>query len=174
MTFVIIGIMAVVGTFAGYCGALIAIPFALMERQIANLVRGSKGVNRFVAGPPGKNPRIRIERANPDVQPAGCAYDLSNGPLRFSGPVWEGYWSLSFFQMNSDNFATVTNAQVGNRFDVLLALKSHPKAVLRADEIRIESPTMRGIAIIRMFVGTADDMRLANALVRQISCEQYA
>ncbi|MEM6484964.1 MAG: DUF1254 domain-containing protein [Pseudomonadota bacterium] len=96
-------------------------------------------------------------RANPDSIISAMAYDLSKGPVRISGETWPRYWSISFYEQNSDNFFVVNDLQLtDSSFNFVLALQEHDTAAL--DGMRVESPTARGIVLIRRFAADALDM----------------
>lgn len=160
-------VLLVAGAAVGYAVGLRAVPYRMMAIQMERFERITGGPNRMMVGPPGKNLKRPIEKANPDIQAANCSYDLAKGPVRLKGPVWDGYWSLSFFQANSDNFAILTDRDTEGSFDVVLATdgQATPPGVRV-----VRSPSARGIAMIRMFVGTEDDKRRAHAAALASTC----
>ena len=96
-------------------------------------------------------------RANPDSIITSMAYDLSDGPVRVAGETWPRYWSLSFYQQNSDNFFVVNDQQLeSSSFDFLLALEDQDTDALGGT--KVVSPTAKGIMLIRRFAADASDM----------------
>ncbi|GAB5456581.1 MAG: hypothetical protein Hens2KO_28100 [Henriciella sp.] len=96
-------------------------------------------------------------RANPDSIITSMAYDLSDGPVRVSGETWPRYWSLSFYQQNSDNFFVVNDLELPSAdFDFVLALEGEDTAGLGGTPI--VSPTAKGIMLVRRFAADASDM----------------
>lgn len=96
-------------------------------------------------------------RANPDSIISSMAYDLSDGPVRISGETWPRYWSISFYQQNSDNFFVMNDQELSqSAFDFVLALEGQETAGLGGTPII--SPTAKGIVLIRRFAADADDM----------------
>ena len=96
-------------------------------------------------------------RANPDSIISSMAYDLSNGPVRISGQTWPRYWSISFYQQNSDNFVVINDQDMADSsFNFILALDDQDVASL--DGRPIISPTSKGIMLIRRFAADAADM----------------
>ena len=123
--------------------------------------------NRIVAGAGGWNacfhnrtfgPRANAaRRANPDSIISSMAYDLSDGPVRIAGETWPRYWSISFYQQNSDNFFVMNDQELpDSAFDFILALNNHDTGALGGTPII--SPTAKGIMLIRRFAANADDM----------------
>ena len=123
--------------------------------------------NRIVAGAGGWNacfhnrtfgPRANAaRRANPDSIISSMAYDLSDGPVRIAGETWPRYWSISFYQQNSDNFFVVNDLELGSSsFDFVLALDGQDTDALGGTTV--VSPTAKGIMLIRRFAADASDM----------------
>lgn len=96
-------------------------------------------------------------RANPDSIISSMAYDLSDGPVRVAGETWPRYWSLSFYQQNSDNFFVINDLELADpSFDFVLALEDQDTDALGGT--RVVSPTAKGIMLIRRFAADASDM----------------
>ena len=96
-------------------------------------------------------------RANPDSIISSMAYDLSQGPVRISGDVWPRYWSISFYQQNSDNYFVMNDRELDDSsFDFILALDDHETSSLAGTPII--SPTKKGIMLIRRFAADSADM----------------
>lgn len=96
-------------------------------------------------------------RANPDSIISSMAYDLSDGPVRIAGETWPRYWSLSFYQQNSDNFFVVNDQELdSSSFDYVLALDGQDTSELSGTPI--VSPTEKGIVLVRRFAADASDM----------------
>ncbi|MEL7540188.1 MAG: DUF1254 domain-containing protein [Pseudomonadota bacterium] len=96
-------------------------------------------------------------RANPDSIISSMAYDLNNGPVRIAGETWPRYWSISFYQQNSDNFFVMNDLEMAGRsFDFILALDNQD--ISSAGGTPIISPTAKGIVLVRRFAADASDM----------------
>lgn len=143
------------------------IPYEIMGQQIARLHAGAGGYNQASDGVPGKNLKAQIEKANPEIQSVYCAYDLSEGSVRAYGPVWDGYWSLSLYQANSDNFYVLTNPETDGAFDVSIL----PPGAKAASTGEVVSPSNKGILLIRMFLGSADSIPAAREAASRTVCE---
>jgi len=101
--------------------------------------------------------RNAARRANPDSIISSMAYDLADGPVRISGETWPRYWSLSFYQQNSDNFFVVNDVELADEtFDFVLALDGQSTDALEGEVVR--SPTAKGIMLIRRFAADESDM----------------
>nr|WP_070958811.1 DUF1254 domain-containing protein [Hyphomonas sp. Mor2] len=103
-------------------------------------------------------PRLNAaRRANPDSIISSMAYDLSDGPVRVAGETWPRYWSISFYQQNSDNFFVRNDQELdGAEFDFLLVHDRQDTEGLTGTPI--VSPTAKGIMLIRRFAAEESDM----------------
>lgn len=96
-------------------------------------------------------------RANPDSIISSMAYDLSDGPVRIAGETWPRYWSISFYQQNSDNFFVMNDLEMESRsFEFILALDNED--ISSVGGTPIISPTAKGIMLVRRFAADASDM----------------
>ena len=96
-------------------------------------------------------------RANPDSIISSMAYDLSDGPVRIAGETWPRYWSISFYQQNSDNFFVMNDLEMESpSFEFILALDDQDTSSFSGTPII--SPTEKGIMLIRRFAADASDM----------------
>ncbi|MBX9746275.1 MAG: DUF1254 domain-containing protein [Hyphomonadaceae bacterium] len=99
-----------------------------------------------------------IVRPSPDFAYSACAYDLSNGPVVIAVAPWDAYWSLSLYADNSDNFFVIDDreARQGAEITLIRRGRTPPEESARV----VESPTTRGIALIRRL---APDLESYNA-----------
>ncbi len=105
-----------------------------------------------------------IVRPSPDFAYSACPYDLGNGPVRIHIAPWGDYWSLSLYAANSDNYYVLDDREAQTGADVLLiragsAPPDHETAMIA------QSPSQRGIALIRRLAPTPDTY----AAVAQVS-----
>ena len=134
-----------------------AAPVKVMSTIEARIAVGAGGWNACLHNQT-YGPRANAaRRANPDSIITSMAYDLSGGPVRIAGETWPRYWSLSFYQQNSDNFFVTNDQEMADRtFDFLLALEDQDTTSLGG--VPIISPTSKGIMLIRRFAADATDM----------------
>ncbi len=144
---IVIGVCA----WAGQYALALVLPNLVMETVYA--LRGkSIGYNQFVVNRIPDEASRSIVRPSPDLLYAACLYDLKDGPLAIETPIPERYWSLQFYQMNTDNYAGVTNQRaekyrVGSTMKMTLISRDDDPANYRGTVI--QSPTERGIALLR-------------------------
>ena len=111
-----------------------------------------RGVNQLVLTPPPDENAREVVRPSPDLLYAICIYDLSDGPLLIEAPVPPRYWSMQFYQMNTDNFAGFSNQRsdayrVGSTLKVLLLGPGQEPGIVDGELVR--SPTQRGVMLLR-------------------------
>ncbi|MEM8661592.1 MAG: DUF1254 domain-containing protein [Pseudomonadota bacterium] len=110
------------------------------------------GYNQLFISPIPDATARNVVRPSPDLLYAICVYDLSEGPIAIEALVPARYWSMQFYQMNTDNFAAITNqrdeqALVDSVLQVTL-IGSDDKAEAYKGEV-IQSPTNRGVMLLR-------------------------
>lgn len=96
-----------------------------------------------------------IVRPSPDFAYSICPYDLGNGPVTINVAPWDAYWSLSLYAANSDNYFVVGDREVRGAAIITLTRRA-PDDAEEADVTTVESPSTRGIALIRRLAPTAD------------------
>lgn len=139
----------------------------LTPRIILSIAHGrmadvAGGTNQIAHMPPVTAQNQTIVRPAPDLLYSACAYDLSDGPIALTVGATDGYWSASFFDAATNNFATLNSHDFGQgrtefRFD------SNPG--MRSD-IDLRSPTRKGVILIRRRIASAEqliDQRAAQA-----------
>ena len=112
-----------------------------------------------------------VVRPSPDLIYANCIYNLEDGPLVIEAPVPERYWSMQFYQMNTDNYAGITNqrderSRIGSVARVTLVGPDHTPGDFPG--VVVQSPTQRGIMLLRAS-GIGDDSGTRAALEKS-SC----
>jgi uncharacterized membrane protein len=98
----------------------------------------------------------QIVRPSPDLAYSACAFDLAKGPVRITAAPWGQYWSLALYAANTDNFWTGNDRAFpgGARIVLIARGQSHAPA---PGETVVESPSRRGIALIRRLAPRAQD-----------------
>lgn len=132
-------------------------PVAVMSTIEQRIVAGAGGWNACFHNQTYGPRRNAARRANPDSIISSMAYDLSDGPVRIAGETWPRYWSISFYQQNSDNFFVMNDLEMASpAFAFILALEGQDTSSF--DGVPIISPTEKGILLVRRFAADADDM----------------
>ena len=141
----------VVCAWAGQYLLALMVPKMAMETLYA---AGSKqmGYNQLIVNRVPDETSRAVVRPSPDLLYASCIYNLKDGPLVIEAPIPVRYWSMQFYQMNTDNYAGITNQRderqrVGSVIKVTLigadeSPDNYPGEV-------IQSPTQRGMVLLR-------------------------
>jgi uncharacterized membrane protein len=146
--------------------ALYAYPHVLMNVAIQRVSQGHFNA-WHPAGRVTETSR-NIVRPSPDFAYSACPYDLSHGPMHVRVAPWGAYWSLSFYQDNSDNFFVIDDREAHDGADITLIAKgAAPPA--HASQV-VESPSTRGIALIRRLAPSAGDYAAAAQAARGDVC----
>lgn len=113
-----------------------------------------------------------IVRPSPDFAYSACPYDLGQGPVLIQVAPWDAYWSLSLYADNSDNFFTLNDreARFGGEVTLVRAGQAHPEGASMA----IESPSQRGIALVRRLAPRVEDFAAAAEVAREDVCASVA
>jgi uncharacterized membrane protein len=141
----------VVCAWAGQYLLALVLPNMAMEALYAV---GSKQMsyNQLIVNQVPDETSRTVVRPSPDLLYASCIYNLQNGPLVIEAPVPVRYWSMQFYQMNTDNYAGITNQRdererVGSVVKVtLIGADDSPDDY--TGEV-IQSPTQRGMVLLR-------------------------
>lgn len=103
-----------------------------------------------------------IVRPSPDFAYSACAYDLARGPLTLNVAPWDAYWSLSLYAENSDNYFVIDDREARAGARITLVRRGHrpPDDAGRV----VESPSQRGVALIRRLAPTQEDYNAAQVV----------
>jgi uncharacterized membrane protein len=114
----------------------------------------------------------QIVRPSPDFAYSACSYDLRDGPVVITATPWNAYWSLSLYAANSDNFFVIDDreARYGAEITVVRAGRPHPEGA----SMVVESPSQRGIALIRRLAPDLENYNAAAQVAREDVCASVA
>lgn len=141
----------VLAAWAGQYLMALAVPNLMMNVLFA---RGGEqvGYNSLYVAPLADADSRTVVRPSPDLFYAICIYDLEEGPVEIEAPVPARYWSMQFYQMNTSNYAGLTNQRderhrVGGIARVRLIGPDGDPAAFGGTVI--QSPTQRGVMLLR-------------------------
>ncbi len=139
---------------ATHFGVVYLWPRVLMNAAITRLSDRGTHFNAWRVAPRVDENARGIVRPSPDLQYSACPYDLEHGPLRIHVNGWDNYWSLSLYADNSDNYFVIDDREAREGADITLIRAGQPPP---EDAGRTaESPSQRGIALIRRLAPTSD------------------
>jgi uncharacterized membrane protein len=149
------GLGVLAGAALVHYAAVLALPYGIMSRVFAGL--GSQaGVNRFAHPPLATEESRAVVRPSPDLAYSSALFDVSEHPLHVIVPLSTPYTSLSGFASNTDNFFALNDQTAGgDPIDVVIVGPGTPRAGLEGRRV-IESPSDRGVLLVRRVVPSAD------------------
>lgn len=153
-----------------HVAAVWVVPRAIMSRVLTGLA-GQAGVNHFVHPPLATSDSRTIVRPSPDLAYSSAVFDVRSRPLHVVVPITEPYTSLAGFASDTDNFFALNDRTAGaDPIDVVLVGPSTPRAGL--DGLRvIESPSDRGVLLVRRVVPNAEAFPAIDAVRHHASAE---
>ncbi len=141
--------------------------------------------NQIYHGKPVTSDSREVVRPSPDLLYSACPFDLSEQPLRITAAVPDGYFSVSGFGDNTDNFFVINDTLMKRkRFSMILVGPEHtgPRAgrALRdtaaARKLASESdrvvmaPSNRGVVLFRLLVKERSRLEMLQKVQRQADC----
>lgn len=147
--------------------AINLLPTLLMDVAYKRI--GAGHVNQWHLGDRVTEASRAIVRPSPDFAYSACAFDLAEGPVTIHVAPWTDYWSLSIYQNNSDNFFVLNDREAREGGDIVLVRRGSAPPENAAGRV-VESPSQRGIALIRRLAPTAEAYAAAAAVARDDVC----
>ena len=161
-------LLLIAAAIGAHWATLVYAPNVIMNGALA--VMKERGIAQHAFTSPVRiTPQSQVVvRSSPDLFYSLCRYDLSapGSVLRVTMGEWPDYQSLSFFDGNTNNFHRVRGE--GKSVDVQLV---GPGAKL---EGAVQSPTAKGIVLIRRLAPTQALFDAAKAVSAADGCELIA
>lgn len=147
-------------------GLIHVAPRIMMNAAIERI--GAEGYNVWRSAPRITAAAREIPRPSPDFAYFACAYDLDEGPLSIRAAPWAGYWSLSLYAANSDNYYVIDDRETDYdaRITLVRAGRRPPDDALNV----VFSPSRRGIALIRRLAPDVASHAVATATAQGDVC----
>ncbi len=146
------------------------IPYVVMHRAMSRISENASGVNTPFFPPLPTATSRGVVRPSPDLLYVTCVYDVGKGPVRFTGPVPDGYWSLSFFADNTDNFYAVDDRKLSSKSVDVLLVNEDQEAQVRSGETLVTTPSDKGVAIFRFIMTSPATRETLDKLRHQSTC----
>lgn len=123
---------------------------AVAIRRILN--RSGSEISTLIHSPRVTVDSRQVVKPSPDLLYSICVYDVSEKPLRITAPVPDTYWSISFYQTNTDNFYVINDRQVNSStLDVVLV--GPDMVVPRVENVQVVvAPTNKGVFLLRSLI----------------------
>jgi len=114
---------------------------------------------------------------DPAFAVAICRYDLSAGPLKLTAPLSQAYTAITFYTRNSVAYYAINDRAAGRRAIELDLMTPEQHAqipeeedVTAADRLIIESPTRRGLIVLRALAPEPGLMPMARRALASAQC----
>jgi uncharacterized membrane protein len=114
---------------------------------------------------------------DPAFAVAVCRYDLSDGTLKLRAPLSQAYTSVTFYTRNSVAYYAINDRAAGRRAIELdlMTEQQHEQVpededVTSADRLIIESPTVRGLIVLRALAPEPGLMAMARRALAGAQC----
>lgn len=156
---------------AVHIAAIYAAPRLLMNVAMER-ISGVSGVNAWRLGERVTAASRWVVRPAPDFAYSTCVFDLRQGPVVITATPWTSYWSLSLYAANSDNFFVIDDREAHHGAEITLvrAGRAHPEGA----SMVVESPSDRGIALIRRLAPTPAAYDAAKSVAAEDVCASVA
>ncbi|MGB3471304.1 MAG: DUF1254 domain-containing protein [Erythrobacter sp.] len=155
----------VVTALAAHWATLAYAPGVIMDRAL--LALKDRGIAQHAFTTPQRiTPQTQaVVRSSPDLFYSLCLYDLESFSfLVVEMSKWRNYQSLSFFDANTNNFATIRGSDAQEL--VMLVGPGETRGIITT----IESPTKRGVILIRRLAPDEESFASAKEVARNDQC----
>lgn len=142
-----------------------------MDKVIERVGRSGERLNTLVHAPPVSTASRNVVRPSPDLIYSICVYDLSNGPVYLEMTLNDYYSSLSIFDNDTNNFFVINDRETdGASSRVILYDNDINISGVEPNTLRVESPTRKGVALIRRLAGSPEMLAAAQSTRLNDSC----
>ena len=152
-------------------GALLYFGPSLVMSRAMGKISARGGVNTMIAPPRPNAQNNLVVRSSPDLLYNICVYDVTEKPLRISAEVPQGtYWSVSFYDMNTNNYRVINDGQATAGAVLLVLMKSGSAAPPPAGAEIVTTPTERGVVLFRTLINDESRFAEIDAARKQAKC----
>jgi len=145
----------------------------MLPRFIVYVVRHrlerAVGVNHILHSPLPDSTWHTIVMPSPDLLYSVCAYNVSDRPLLVTADVPQGYWSVSAFADNTDNFF-VQNDRTASHGRVRVVFSSQPGFKDPDRGVVVQVPSSTGIILFRQLVLDRNELARAQQIQNGATC----
>jgi len=164
-------------------GGIVHLVTVLSLPRIASLdaysrLAPSTPVNAVTALPVASPSNTRIPLMDPAFAVAVCRYDLSSGPIKLAVPVSQAYTSVSFYTRSDVAYYAINDRSAGRKVIELDLMTEAQHAevpedeeVTAADRLIIDSPSVRGLIVLKALAAEPGLMPQAQASLAAATCK---
>lgn len=147
--------------------SVMSVPYAIM---IGLSLKSRQPPNSIFHSEPVTAASRSIVRPSPDLLYSACGFDVSEKPLRITAPVPNTYYSISAFDMNTDNFFVINDRQVTS--DKMEIVIKGPNASYTGNgkEIVVTAPSRGGVVLFRMLIEDRNKLDDLINIQKQATC----
>jgi uncharacterized membrane protein len=156
---------------------VLAMPTAATQDAYSRLSQLTP-VNAVIALPAPSAKDSTMPFMDPAFAVAVCRYDLSGGSLKLRAPLSQAYTSVTFYTRNSVAYYAINDRAAGRRAIELDLMTEEQHAelpeqedVTAADRLIIESPTLRGLIVLRALAPEPGLMEMARRALAGAQCQ---
>lgn len=160
-----------VAALIGHYVTLAALPHYGTAKTFANInKKGALVPNKLLSSGLRYHGTDVVPRDNPDTTTSFAKYDLSKGPVRFTGaiPTDGVYWSMSLYAYNTDNFFVLNDRDAKSRSPKVVIVRKGRPYTPAPDELVAHSPSTTGALIVRLIVPDRNDKPTVDALTAEL------
>jgi len=132
------------------------------------------GYNRVVMRPLPTDKSREVVKPSPDLLYAACAFHVGAGPVHISANTLQSYWSLAFYDRNSDNFFTINSSNAsGEKIDLILGPTPKLQGLVSEfpSAIYVQTPHAVGVMLARILVLDRAEMSAPLAAQASVRCD---
>jgi uncharacterized membrane protein len=159
-----------------HLSTVLAMPTAATQDAYSRLAQLTP-VNAVVPLPPPSAQDATMPFMDPAFAVAVCRYDLASGALKLNAPLSQAYTSVTFYTRNSVAYYAINDRAAGRRAIELDLMTPEQHAqipeeedVTAADRLIIESPTRRGLIVLRALAPEPSLMFMARRALAGAQC----
>jgi len=131
------------------------------------------GYNAVFAPPLPTHESRSVVAPSPDLLYAVCVFDVSAGPVRIAARRPQGYWSLSLYDGNSDNFFRTNDSEIKDDAVELILTRGPVDAATRVkypSATYVQTPRATGVMLSRILVLDPANMQSERDAQSSVRC----
>jgi uncharacterized membrane protein len=159
-----------------HLSTVLAMPTAATQDAYSRLERITP-INAAVPLPSPSAQETTMPFMDPAFAVAICRYDLAAGALKLNAPLSQAYTSVTFYTRNSVAYYAINDRAAGRRAIELYLMTAEQHAqlpeeedVTAADRLIIDSPTRRGLIVLRALAPEPGLMMMAQRALAGAQC----
>lgn len=148
------------------------IPHAITFAFVRGVTR-QIGYNTVFAPPLPTHESRSVVAPSPDLLYAVCVFDVSAGPVHIAARRPQGYWSLSLYDGNSDNFFRTNDNEIKGDTVELILTRGPADAATKArfpSATYVETPRATGVMLSRILVLDPVNMQIEREAQWSVRC----